>query len=101
MFDEVWNYGYVAETQDFVDCVRGQAEPRETGDDGVEVLRILYSMYRAAGTGRTLPVTVTDIEHGQEPIRSWLEARPQLDAAAQGRRLTATGHQHPPAKHAG
>jgi hypothetical protein len=42
------------------------------------VLRILYSMYRAAAIGRTSAVTVTDGERDQEPIRSWLEARRQL-----------------------
>jgi predicted dehydrogenase len=78
MFDETWNYGYVAEMRHFVECVREQAEPRETGEDGLEVLRILYSMYRAAAIGRTSAVTVTDGERDQEPIRSWLEARRQL-----------------------
>jgi predicted dehydrogenase len=78
MFDEVWNYGYVAEMQHFIDCVRGQAEPLETGEDGREVLRILYSMYRAAATGGTVPVAVNDRERGREPIRSWLEARRRL-----------------------
>jgi predicted dehydrogenase len=81
MFDETWNYGYVAEMQHFVECVREQAEPRETGEDGLEVLRILYSMYRAAAIGRTSAVTVTDSERDQEPIRSWLEARRQLHSA--------------------
>jgi predicted dehydrogenase len=81
MFDETWNYGYVAEMRHFVECVREQAEPRETGEDGLEVLRILYSMYRAAAIGRTSAVTVTDSERDQEPIRSWLEARRQLHSA--------------------
>jgi hypothetical protein len=61
--------------QHFVDCVRGDAEPLETGEDGREVLRILYAMYRAAAIGGLASLTVGDAEGAQEPIRPWLEAQ--------------------------
>jgi predicted dehydrogenase len=75
VYDELWNYGYVGEMQHFVDCVRGDAEPLETGEDGREVLRILYAMYRAAAIGGLASLTVGDAEGAQEPIRPWLEAQ--------------------------
>ncbi len=75
MFDELGNYGYVAEMQHFVDCVRGLAEPLETGEDGREVLRILCAMYRAAGTGAPVSLTGDDRGADQVPIRPWLRAR--------------------------
>jgi hypothetical protein len=32
--------------------VRGQETPVETGEDGREVLKIIYAAYESAGTGR-------------------------------------------------
>jgi predicted dehydrogenase len=52
MFEEVWNYGFPQEVQHFARCVRGKETPVETGEDGREVLKIIYAAYESAGTGR-------------------------------------------------
>jgi myo-inositol 2-dehydrogenase / D-chiro-inositol 1-dehydrogenase len=40
--------------QHFVNCVLGQEEPIETGEDGREVLKILLAVYQSAGEGRKI-----------------------------------------------
>jgi predicted dehydrogenase len=52
MFEEIWNYGFPQEMAHFVRCVEGQETPMETGEDGREVLKIIYAAYESAGTGR-------------------------------------------------
>jgi predicted dehydrogenase len=52
MFEEVWNYGFPQEASHFARCVRGKETPVETGEDGREVLKIIYAAYESAGTGR-------------------------------------------------
>jgi predicted dehydrogenase len=54
MFEEVWNYGFPQEMQHFVNCVLGKESPMETGEDGREVLRIIYAAYQSAGEGRKI-----------------------------------------------
>jgi predicted dehydrogenase len=54
MFEEIWNYGFPQEMAHFVRCVRGQDTPIETGEDGREVLKIIYAAYESAGTGRRI-----------------------------------------------
>jgi myo-inositol 2-dehydrogenase / D-chiro-inositol 1-dehydrogenase len=54
MYDELWNSGYPQEMQHFVRCVRGLETPIETGEDGREVLKILYAAYQSAGEGRRI-----------------------------------------------
>ena len=53
-----WNnhvrYGFPQELQHFVHCVRGKETPRETGEDGREVLKIIYAAYESAGTGKRI-----------------------------------------------
>jgi len=51
MYEEVWNYGFPQEMQHFVNCVRGQETPIETGEDGREVLKIILAAYQSAGSG--------------------------------------------------
>ncbi len=51
MFEEAWNYGFPQEMQHFVNCVLGLENPLETGEDGREVLKILYAAYQSAGEG--------------------------------------------------
>jgi len=73
MFEEIWNYGFPQEMAHFVRCVRGEETPIETGEDGREVLRILYAAYASAGSGRRIdwpydPPTV------DKPIDLWLGA---------------------------
>jgi myo-inositol 2-dehydrogenase / D-chiro-inositol 1-dehydrogenase len=54
MFEEAWNYGFPQELQHFVNCVLGKETPVETGEDGREVLKILYAAYQSAGEGRKI-----------------------------------------------
>lgn len=69
-FEETWNYGFPQEMQHFVNCVLGTETPLETGEDGREVLKIIYAAYQAAGEGRKIawpyePPTV------EKPIDLW------------------------------
>lgn len=77
MFEEVWNYGFPQELQHFVNCVRGGEQPRETGEDGREVLKIIYAAYESAGEGRkvTWPYEPPDWARDQSPIVLW---KPEL-----------------------
>lgn len=73
MFEEIWNYGFPQEIQHFVECVQGRAQPVETGEDGREVLRILYAAYDSAGQGRKIewPYEPPRVE---KPIDLWKRA---------------------------
>lgn len=69
-FEETWNYGFPQEMQHFVNCVLGTETPLETGEDGREVLKIIYAAYQAAGEGRkiTWPYDAPSVE---KPIDLW------------------------------
>jgi myo-inositol 2-dehydrogenase/D-chiro-inositol 1-dehydrogenase len=54
MFEEIWNYGFPQEMQHFINCVLGKETCMETGEDGREVLKILYAAYQSAGEGRKI-----------------------------------------------
>jgi myo-inositol 2-dehydrogenase/D-chiro-inositol 1-dehydrogenase len=54
MFEEIWNYGFPQEMQHFVHCVLGKETPIETGEDGREVLKIIYAAYESAGAGKRI-----------------------------------------------
>lgn len=54
MFEEIWNYGFPQEMQHFVNCISGKEAPLETGEDGREVLKIIYAAYQSAGEGRKI-----------------------------------------------
>ena len=70
MFEEIWNYGFPQEMQHFINCVLGKETCIETGEDGREVLKIMYAAYQSAGEGRKVefpydPPTV------KKPIDLW------------------------------
>ncbi|MBN1564707.1 MAG: Gfo/Idh/MocA family oxidoreductase [Anaerolineae bacterium] len=72
-FEEEWNYGFPQEMQHFINVVLGREQPIETGEDGLEVLKIIYAAYQSAGEGRRIdfpydPPTV------EKPIDLWLKA---------------------------
>jgi predicted dehydrogenase len=71
MFEEIWNYGFPQEMAHFVRCVQGRETPLETGEDGREVLKIIYAAYESAGTGRRIawPYQPRVVE---KPIDLWL-----------------------------
>ena len=54
MFEEIWNYGFPQEMQHFINCVLGKETCIETGEDGREVLKIIYAAYQSAGEGRRI-----------------------------------------------
>ncbi len=70
-FEEEWNYGFPQEMQHFVNVVLGKEEPIETGEDGMEVLKIIYAAYQSAGEGRRIdfPYEPPKVE---KPIDLWL-----------------------------
>jgi len=72
-FEEEWNYGFPQEMQHFINVVRGLEAPIETGQDGLEVLRIIYAAYQSAGEGRRIgfPYTPPPVE---KPVDLWLRA---------------------------
>ncbi|HET7377222.1 MAG TPA: Gfo/Idh/MocA family oxidoreductase [Anaerolineae bacterium] len=74
MFEEIWNYGFPQELQHFTNCVLGKETPQETGEDGREVLKILYAAYQSAGEGRTInfPYNPPIVE---KPIDLWRKAK--------------------------
>jgi predicted dehydrogenase len=73
MFEEIWNYGFPQEMQHFVNVVLGEEEPIETGEDGLEVLKIIYAAYQSAGEGRRIewPYEPPRVD---KPIDLWLGA---------------------------
>jgi predicted dehydrogenase len=70
MFEEIWNYGFPQEMQHFVNSVLGKETCMETGEDGREVLKIMYAAYQSAGEGRkiTWPYTPPVVK---KPIDLW------------------------------
>jgi myo-inositol 2-dehydrogenase/D-chiro-inositol 1-dehydrogenase len=70
MYEEIWNYGFPQELGHFVRCVQGKETPIETGEDGREVLKIIYAAYESAGTGRRIdwPYTPRRVD---KPIDLW------------------------------
>lgn len=51
-YEEAWNYGFPQEMEHFVDCVRHDKPPLETGDDGKAVLEMIFAAYQSAAIGR-------------------------------------------------
>lgn len=72
-FEEEWNYGFPQEMEHFVRVVKGLEEPIETGEDGLEVLKIIYAAYQSAGEGRRIewPYDPPVVE---KPVDLWLKA---------------------------
>lgn len=70
MFEEIWNYGFPQEMQHFINCVLGKETCLETGEDGREVLKIMYAAYQSAGEGRKIewPYTPSVVK---KPIDLW------------------------------
>lgn len=70
MFEEVWNYGFPQEMQHFVNVVKGLETPVESGEDGLEVLKIIYAAYQSAGEGRRIDWPY-DPPNVAKPIDLW------------------------------
>lgn len=74
MFEEIWNYGFPQEMQHFINCVLGKETCMETGEDGREVLKIIYAAYQSAGEGRKIewPYTPPLVK---KPIDLWKKVK--------------------------
>ena len=74
MFEEVWNYGFPQEMQHFVNCVLGTETCMVTGENGRDVLKIIYAAYQSAGEGRRIdfPYTPPTV---QKPIDLWKKGK--------------------------
>ena len=70
MFEEIWNYGFPQEMQHFVNSVLGKETCMETGEDGREVLKIMYAAYQSAGEGRKIDFPY-DPPKVSKPIDLW------------------------------
>ncbi len=71
MFEEAFNQGYPHELKHFIDCVRNDATPVSTGEDGRAVLEVMYAAYQSAGTGRKVPLPFRP--DAARPIDLWLQ----------------------------
>jgi len=70
IYEEIWNYGFPQEMEHFVDCVKNDKQPLETGEDGKIVLEMLFAAYKSARTGKKVPLPFkTD---GEKPIDLYL-----------------------------
>lgn len=56
MFEETWNYGFPQEMSHFIDCVRDDLAPLESGEDGRVVLEIICAAYESARIGQKVPL---------------------------------------------
>jgi myo-inositol 2-dehydrogenase / D-chiro-inositol 1-dehydrogenase len=73
-FEEEWNYGFPQEMQHFVNVVLGKENPIETGEDGLEVLKIIYAAYQSAGEGRRINFPYEPPKVAK-PVDLWLQAK--------------------------
>ena len=73
-FEEEWNYGFPQEMAHFVNVVKGLEEPIETGEDGLEVLKIIYAAYQSAGEGRRIDFPYEPPQVAK-PVDLWLNAK--------------------------
>ncbi|MBL8116649.1 MAG: Gfo/Idh/MocA family oxidoreductase [Anaerolineae bacterium] len=74
-FEEEWNYGFPQEVQHFVNVVLGKENPIETGEDGMEVLKIIYAAYQSAGEGREIVFPYEPPRNLAKPIDLWLNGK--------------------------
>jgi myo-inositol 2-dehydrogenase/D-chiro-inositol 1-dehydrogenase len=69
-WEELWNYGFPQEMAHFVDCVKNDKQPEETGEDGRAALEILMAAYASAGQDRRIELPFhADV---RVPIDLWL-----------------------------
>lgn len=69
IYEEAWNYGFPQEFEHFVDCVKNDKEPLETGEDGKVVLEMIFAAYESARAGKKVKLPFkTD---AKKPIELW------------------------------
>lgn len=73
IYEEAWNYGFPQEMAHFIQCVRDkERKPEVTGEDGREVLEILFAAYASAGEGRKIQLPYTPPPDVTKPVDLWL-----------------------------
>jgi predicted dehydrogenase len=73
VFEEAWNYGFPQELMHFVDCVKNDRSPLETGEDGRAVLEIIMAAYESAATGRRVALPFRS--EARTPIEPWVRRK--------------------------
>jgi myo-inositol 2-dehydrogenase/D-chiro-inositol 1-dehydrogenase len=72
MYEESWNYGFPQELEHFIDCVKNDRQPAETGEDGRAVLEIVFAGYESAATGKKIDFPYQPL-FPSSPIEAWLK----------------------------
>ncbi len=72
-WEEIWNYGFPQEMAHFVECVKNDKEPMESGEDGRAVLEILQAAYASAGQHRRIDLPFKS--DPDRPIDLWLQSK--------------------------
>jgi predicted dehydrogenase len=72
IYEELWNYGFPQEMAHFMDCVRDDRQPLETGEDGRIVLEAIFAAYASAGTGAKIALPFAT--NAARPIELWKPA---------------------------
>jgi len=75
VFEESHIYGFPHELRHFTECVLNDLTPRETGEDGVAVLEIIYAAYESAGSGRKITWPYELKDPGEVPVNFWLKGQ--------------------------
>jgi predicted dehydrogenase len=71
MFEEAFNQGYPQELKHFIACVRDDAQPVVTGEDGRAVLELMYAAYHSARIGQKVLLPF-QADRTAKPIDLWL-----------------------------
>jgi len=71
MYEEAWNYGFPQELSHYTDCVLNDTQPLETGEDGREVLRMIFAAYESARTGQRVDFPWDPPAWAHSPIHCW------------------------------
>lgn len=73
IYEEIWNYGFPQEMGHFVECVREESVPRETGHDGRAVVEAIHALYASAARGARVELPFASevtrpIDHWRKPL---------------------------------
>jgi myo-inositol 2-dehydrogenase/D-chiro-inositol 1-dehydrogenase len=71
MFEETRNYGFPQEMAHFTRCVAEDADPLVTGENGKQVLEVIYAAYESARRGAAVELPFTPPEDVARPIDLW------------------------------
>ncbi len=67
-----WNNGYPQEDAHFLQCIRDGSQPTETGEDGLEVLKIIHACYESAARGCRIELPYEPPTDIKAPVELWL-----------------------------